>query len=77
MSKTIEVPDDVYSRLEAEATRRGLGDVVELLEAVSSTAANGQRTNVFDEINAFRERLRAKYGTFQDSVALIREDRER
>ena len=77
MSKTIDIPDEVYSRLEAEAARRGLGDVVQLLEAVSSAVPNVQRSSVFDEIHVFRERLRAKYGTFPDSVELIREDRER
>ena len=77
MSKTLEIPDEVYSRLQAEAARRGLVDVVQFLEVVSSAPERGQASSVFDDINAFRERLRAKYGTFPDSGELIREDRER
>jgi hypothetical protein len=78
MSQTVTVSDDVYTRLEAEARRRGLGGVPDLLEVLLLPPGELERRQELGRrIDAFRERMAAKYGVMPDSTDLIREDRER
>ncbi len=78
MSKTLELSDELFERLQAQARDRGLGSVDELLESwpVGQTSPHGRKQTV-ESIDALRQRLLDKYGPMPDSVSLIREDRER
>jgi hypothetical protein len=78
MSRTVTVSDDVYARLEAETRRRGLGGVPDLLEVLLLPPGELERRQELGRrIEAFRDRMAAKYGVMPDSTDLIREDRER
>jgi hypothetical protein len=78
MSQTLTISDHLYKRLEAEAQRRGLRRVEELLELWTPADPNDdQRRETVRQIRAFRERMQAKYGEAIDSVELVRADRMR
>jgi hypothetical protein len=78
MSRTLTISDELCVRLEADARRRGLPGVEQLLEEWHAHEANlARRTEVVKRIDAIRARLFASYGEMPDSVALIREDRAR
>ncbi len=78
MSQTITLSKSTYAWLQAEAERRGLSSIEELLEAWRAEDDElRHRQEVGKRIDALRERLYAKYGEQSDSVDLIREDRDR
>ena len=78
MSRTLEISDELYSRLEAEARRKGLESVERFLETNFSTVdEEAKREEWFRKVDELREHLYQKYGKMPDSVDLIREDRER
>ena len=82
MSRTITVSDDLYTRLEKAACKRGLANVEQLLEKVDDAPAVSvnellRRREVGEWVDAFQARMAEKYGLMPDSVELIREDRER
>ena len=47
-----------------------------LEEKEKQTEAEHEREEVFRRVDELRERLRKKYGKFEDSTKLIREDRD-
>ena len=75
MSRTLTISDELYARLEAEANRRGLRSIEELLELWN--VSTDERSRVVSQINALRARLFSTYGEMPDSTTLIRKDRER
>jgi hypothetical protein len=78
MSQTLTVSDELYARLEAAARQRGLPGVEQLLEMWQSKEEEcNRRAQAVRQIDAVRAQLFATYGEMPDSVALIREDRER
>ena len=82
MSRTITVSDDLYTRLEKAACKRGLANVEQLLEKVDETPPVSaeelaRRREVVQRINEHREQIFATHGLMPDSTELIREDRER
>jgi hypothetical protein len=78
MSRTLTISDALYDRLEASAHMRGLTSIEQLLEAWQAREDEVLcRQDVVRQIDALRERLFATYGELPDSVAFIREDRER
>jgi hypothetical protein len=78
MSRTLTIPDELYERLEAEARRRGLTTLEQLLEKLQILGADvARREEVVREIDQLREGLFARYGQMPDSVDLQREDRAR
>jgi hypothetical protein len=78
MSRTLTVSDELYERLEAEARKRGVKTVEELLDLLQSLETDtALRKNVVRQIDFLRDRLFARYGEMPDSVELLREDRAR
>ena len=78
MSHTLTIPDALYAQLETTALSHGLESVEQLLEVWQSKENEiRRRRETIRRIDALRERLFAAYGEMPDSVALIREDRER
>jgi predicted CopG family antitoxin len=82
MSRTITVSDDLYTRLEKAACKRGLASVEQLLEKIEElqVLANeglARRREAVQRINELREQIFAANGLMPDSTELIREDRER
>jgi len=78
MSRTLTISDALYDRLEASAQMHGLTSIEQLLEAWQAREDGLlRRQDVVRRIDALRKRLFATYGELPDSVALIREDRER
>ncbi len=78
MNRTLSLPESTYFWLQAEAKKRGLGSVEELLEAWQAENDElRQRHEVVERVKALSDRLDAKYGEQPDSVDLIREDRDR
>ena len=77
MSRTLTISDELYERLEAEARKRGVKTVGELLDRLHSETDIALRENVVRQIDLLRERLFARYGQLPDSVELVREDRSR
>jgi hypothetical protein len=78
MSQTLTISDALYVRLEASAHMHGLTSIEQLLEAWQAREDELlRRQDVVRRIDALRERLFATYGELPDSVAFIREDRER
>jgi predicted CopG family antitoxin len=82
MSRTITVSDDLYTRLERAACKRGLANVEQLLEKVDeaptvSTEELRRRREAGEWVDALRAEMIEKYGLMPDSADLVREDRER
>ena len=78
MSRTLTISDGLYDRLEASAHMHGMTSIEQLLEAWQAREDElVRRQEVVRQIDALRERLFATYGELPDSVAFIREDRER
>jgi predicted CopG family antitoxin len=82
MSRTITVSDQAYARLEAEAKKRGMNDVAQLLEKMdewreAASEEDIQREAAVQRILDLRAEFVAAYGEMPDSAELIREDRER
>ena len=78
MSRTLQISDELYERLEASAKARGFANVEHMLE---EQASNGfdlqQRQDAVRRIDSLRERLFLTYGAMPDSTGSIREDRAR
>jgi hypothetical protein len=78
MSKTLTISDDLFTKLSKVARQRGLPDVEKLLESWQADEdERARRIEAVKGIDALRTRLLATYGEMPDSVALIREDRDR
>ncbi len=77
MSRTLELSDQLYTRLEGVARDEGLSTVEELLSKLSDFFPERARRRHVARVDTLRERLRGKYGSMGDSTAEIREDRER
>jgi antitoxin FitA len=73
--KIRKLEDWVVESFRAQARKGGRSLEAELRQFLTE-AARQRRQQVIDEIKAFNEQLRAKYGEMSDSTALIREDRE-
>lgn len=77
MSRTLEISEALYLRLEREARGRGLS-IEHLLEEWERNEADLlRRREAVQGIDALRERLASRHGEMPDSVRLIREDRAR
>lgn len=78
MSQPVEIPDELYSELEAEARSEGLDGIASLLEREQERKRMlAQRRALFERINANRQAIFERTGLQPDSVPLIREDRDR
>jgi predicted CopG family antitoxin len=82
MSRTITVSDDLYTRLEQAASKRGLANVEQLLEKVDeaptvSAEELRRRREAGEWVEALHAQMVEKYGLMPDSADLVREDRER
>jgi len=66
----------VVEAFRARAKQAGRSLEEELRQTLTEVARM-RRTALVDEINAFREGLRAEYGEMADSTPLIRERRDR
>lgn len=79
MSRTVDLSDELYSRLELAVKKSGSPSIQELLATTfpASDDELAHRRAWFERISAFQQSLNQKYGVQPDSVAMIREDRER
>ena len=78
MSRTVTIPDTLYTRLQQTADARGCSSITQLLEVRQSHEDTFRtRQEAVTRIDALRKRLSARYGVFPDSVADVREDRAR
>jgi hypothetical protein len=78
MSRTLTISDELYGQLEAEARRRGLPSVEQLLEQWQVVKAGvPSRSEVVREIDDLRNSLLARYGEMPDSAELLHRDRAR
>ena len=82
MQQTLTVSDTLYQQLRATAHNGGFDDIEEFIRRlieVWETYAQElyRRQQAVRRIDALRERLSKTYGEMQDSVELIRADRER
>ena len=78
MSRTLTIPDALYTRLERIAHARGFSSIEQLLEVWPSHEDTlRHRQAVVARIEALRQRLLATYGRFPDSTADVREGRAR
>jgi hypothetical protein len=78
MGKTLNLPDDLYSRLEKAARQKGLKNIEQLLESLQIAEDTPlQRRESVNKIDSLRDRLFQRYGQMPDSVDLLREDRAR
>jgi hypothetical protein len=77
MSKTLEISEALYLRLEHEAGIRGLS-IERLLEEWERNEADLlRRRKIVRGIDTLREQIFSQSGEMPDSVNLIREDRAR
>jgi hypothetical protein len=78
MSQILRVSDELYSRLERVAHKRGLENIEQLLEEWGGLEdEQGHRASAVNYINQLRTSLIERYGQMPDSTPLVREDRER
>lgn len=77
MGRTLDLSDDVYTRLRRLAQWRGLDAVEVLIEELLREAEIQRRQELGKRIDTHREEMLAKYGVMADSTELIRDDRER
>lgn len=78
MGKTLNLPDDLYNRLENAARQKGLKNIEQLLESLQIAEDNLlKRRETVSKIDNLRNRLFQRYGQMPDSVDLIHEDRVR
>jgi hypothetical protein len=78
VSRTVTLSDDLYERLHRAARERGLPGIEQLLEEWQiGEEDRSRRAEAVRNIDALRAQLFGIYGEMPDSVALIREDRER
>jgi hypothetical protein len=78
LSQILRVSDELYSRLERVAHKRGLENIEQLLEEWGGLEdEQGQRASAVNYIPQLRTSLIERYGQMPDSTPLVREDRER
>ena len=75
MSHTLQISDDVYERLEANARACGFANAEEMLEAQIIAFDLRHREAAVRRIDSLREQLFKKYGEMPDSAKSIHEDR--
>lgn len=76
----LEIPDKLYKQLERSKHYHNLDSVQDLLEEWRKRAWEEElrrRRAVVDRVLAFQKYMLDKYGVMEDSVELIREDRDR
>lgn len=66
--------DQVYERLRARARSNGRSLEAEAREILTEKA--GARDALIEDLIAFNQKMAAKYGTWPDSTALIRQMRD-
>jgi hypothetical protein len=76
MSQTLNIPEDLYARLELTARLRGVSIAQLLEEWAQRDAELKRRIEVGQRVDAIFERMQAKYGVMPDSAELVRADRE-
>ena len=82
MFQTLTVSDTLYEQLQRKAHDSGFDNLEEFLQKLlkvwqAHIDELRRRQETVRHIDALRERLLTKYGEMQDSVELIRADRER
>jgi plasmid stability protein len=73
-----DLPDEIYERLKARAAanrRSATQEAAWILETALAEAASAGEA--WAEVERVREMVRQRYGTFPDSTADVREDRDR
>jgi antitoxin FitA len=68
--------ETVVGEFKDRAKRHGRSLEAELRELITSEALRPRR-ELLEDLQEFRETIRAKYGTLPDSTLLIREERDR
>ncbi len=71
-----DVDDWIVTTLRQQAKAQGQTLEASVRELLRNEAMRRKQARV-EELRAMQEELRQKYGTFSDSAALIREERER
>ena len=82
MNQTLTVSETLYRQLQVTARSGGFDNIEELIQELIKVwqphiEELERRQDTLRRIHALRERLLKTYGTMQDSVELIRADRER
>jgi Arc/MetJ-type ribon-helix-helix transcriptional regulator len=82
MYQTLNLSERLYQQLEATARSGGFDSIEEFIQKLielwqARVEELRRRQEQVRRIDALREQLAAKYGTMNDSVPLIRADRER
>lgn len=82
MYQTLTVSETLYQQLETTARNGGFDSIEELIQKLiedwqAHIEELRRRQETVRRIDALRERLLTKYGEMQDSMELIRADRER
>lgn len=82
MPQTLTLSETLYAKLQTAAKDSGADNLEEFIRQLveiweSHRKELHYRQEVVQRIDALRANLQAKYGTMADSVAWIREDRER
>ena len=72
-----DVAETAFSRLHELAKAHGRTPEAEAKAILEEQLHAAPGASVWDQVNAFRDRLAALKRTFNDSVELLREDRER
>jgi hypothetical protein len=77
MTRILSIPDRLYGELEQSAQLRGLPQIEQLIEAWQQEERLWrERETTVDRIRSFRAELEQRYGMMEDSLDLIREDRD-
>jgi hypothetical protein len=82
MSQTLTISERLYQQLETTARNGGFDDLEEFIQKLievwqAHIEELRRRQETIRRIDALRERLWRTYGEMDDSVELIRADRER
>ncbi len=82
MDQTLTVSDTLYKLLQTTARNGGFDNIEEFIQKLievwqAHIEEIRRRQETVRRIDALRERLLARYGEMQDSIELIRADRER
>jgi hypothetical protein len=78
MSQTVTISNELYTRLELTARRRGLDDVEQLLgQWLTSEDERQRRAEAVPQADGLHTRLLETFGEMADSTDRIRDDRER
>ena len=80
MVRNVEISDKLYEQLEKMAKERGVESVEALIQRLLPTSVRSDeasRNTLVDQIHQHREQLAATHDNLEDSVPMIRADRER